>query len=153
MVDLEAIHYVHPLIVHFPIALLLVAVVLDLLALALKRPSLHRVALWNLCLGTIGAGVAVLTGREAAEVAKHSFQIWKVMEQHQRFGFATLILATLASALRLVTRDRLTPPLRAVSLILMIAMAVTLSLGARLGGRLVHEFGVHAYGAPQHETP
>ncbi|MBI3996435.1 MAG: DUF2231 domain-containing protein [Candidatus Omnitrophica bacterium] len=144
MVDLEVIHYIHPLIVHFPIALLLTAVLLDGLAIILKRPALHRVALWNLCLGTVGAGVAVLTGREAAEVAKHSFEIWKVMEQHQRFGFATLIFATLASALRLVKRDQLPPSLQAVSLILMLAMAVTLSLGARLGGRLVHEFGVHA---------
>ena len=58
----------HPLVVHFPIALLLSAVGLELLALLLKRPALHRISLWNLCLGTLGAAAAVLTGLRA-EVA------------------------------------------------------------------------------------
>ena len=52
----------HPLVVHFPIALLLTAVLLDLAALVLRRPGLHRIALWNLSLGALGAGIAVLTG-------------------------------------------------------------------------------------------
>lgn len=82
----------HPLVVHFPIALLLTAVCVDLAALVLKRPALHRVALWNLTLGTIGAGVAVLSGLRAGDVAKHSFEIWHVMELHKRLGFITLIL-------------------------------------------------------------
>ncbi|MBI2104661.1 MAG: DUF2231 domain-containing protein, partial [Candidatus Omnitrophica bacterium] len=74
----------HPLVVHFPIALLLAAVLVDALALVLKRPAWHRVAFWNLCLGTVGAAAAVLTGLRAAEVAKHTFAIHQVMELHQK---------------------------------------------------------------------
>ena len=66
---------VHPLVVHFPIALLLTAVALDLLAVALKRPGWHRIALWNLAMGTAGAGLAVWSGLRASEVAKHTFDI------------------------------------------------------------------------------
>ena len=132
----------HPLVVHFPIALLLTALGLDLLALIARRPSLHRVALWNLVLGTLGAGVAVLTGLQAEDIAKHSFEIWQVITLHKRLGITTLILGLMATGLRLKTHDQLSARGRALALVLMVAMAGTLSFGAYLGGRLVYEFGV-----------
>jgi uncharacterized membrane protein len=132
----------HPLVVHFPIALLLAAVLLDALALGLKRPGLHAVALWNLWLGTLGAAIAVLTGLRAAEVAKHTFEIHQVMELHRKLGIATLVLGGLVVAWRLWVRDRLSHPARILTLVVMLAMAGTLGYGAHLGGRLVYEFGV-----------
>jgi uncharacterized membrane protein len=121
---------------------LLTAVFLDLTALALKQSGLHRIALWNLALGTLGAGAAVLTGLQASEVAKHTFEIHRVMELHKRLGITTLILGSLAIAWRLWKRDRLARWARVVTLLGMLAMAVTLAYGAHLGGRLVYEFGV-----------
>ena len=139
LLDIES---VHPIVVHFPIALLLSAVAVDGLALLLKRPALHRVALWNLCLGTLGAAAAVWTGLEAEETAKHSFEIWQVMTLHKRLGITTLILGVLASGLRLLTRDQLSPRRRALAYVLMLAMASTVAYGGYLGGRLVYELGV-----------
>lgn len=133
---------VHPLVVHFPIALLLSAVGLDLVALVLKRPPLHRLALWNLTLGTLGAGVAVWTGYRAADIAKHSFEIHQVMELHRKLGIATLILGSLAVIWRLWQRDTLGGLARTLTLLLMLVMTGTLAFGAHLGGRLVYEFGV-----------
>ena len=133
---------VHPLMVHFPIALLLTALLLDVLALVLKRPGLHRVALWNLSLGTMGAAVAVRTGLWAAEIAKHTFEIHQVMELHRKLGVATLSLGVLVVAWRLWKRDQLGIRARAVTLMLMLFIAGTLGYGAHLGGRLVYEFGV-----------
>jgi len=132
----------HPLVVHFPIALLLTALLLDALALILKRPALHRVALWNLALGTLGAGAAVWSGLQAGGVAKHTFEIHQVMELHRKLGIATLVIGILVTLGRLVVRERLPGWARAVSLILMLGMAGTLAYGAHLGGRLVYEFGV-----------
>ena len=133
---------IHPLIVHFPIALLLTALALDMLAAVLKRPALHRIGLWNLSLGTLAAAAAVLSGRQAAAVAKHSFEIWQVMELHEHLGITTLVLGCLAVAWRLSRRDRFSSTGRLVALLLMCAMAGTLSYGAYLGGRMVYEFGV-----------
>ena len=130
------------MVVHFPIALLLSAVALELLALALKRPALHRVSLWNLGLGTIGAGTAVWTGWQAAEIAKHTFEIHQIMELHRKLGLATLILGTLVLVWRLWWRDQLSRQVRLMLLAVLLAMAGTLSYGAHLGGRLVYEFGV-----------
>ena len=132
----------HPLIVHFPIALLLTALLCDVLALALRRPQIHRIALWNLCLGTVGAGAAVFTGLRAADVAKHSFEIWEIMERHERLGITTLVLGVVIAGWRLVTRDRLTPRVRTLTIVGMMVMAAVLGTGAYLGGRMVYEFGV-----------
>lgn len=132
----------HPLIVHFPIALLLTALVLDALAWLLKREDLRRVALWNLTLGTAGAAAAVASGLQAETVAKHSFEIWQIMALHKRLGITTLILGLMATTLRWSRRDRLTPRRRAFALALGLGMAATVSIGAYLGGRLVYEFGV-----------
>ena len=143
----------HPLVVHFPIALLSTAVLLDCLALVLKRPALHRAALWNLGLGTLGAGLAVWGGLRAAEVAKHTFAIHQVMELHQKLGIATLILGVLVVAWRLSTRDRLGVRSRLLALMLMLIMSGTLAYGAHLGGRLVYEFGVGgSFGAAGHHA-
>lgn len=145
-----AIARLHPLIVHFPIALLVTGVGLDFLGLILRRPSLQRVALWNLALGTCGAAAAVATGLEAEEVAKHSFEIWKIMQLHKRLGITTLILGIMLTAGRLAKRDNLSPRLRWVSLVVMLAMAASVSIGGYLGGRLVYEFGVGSHvGASQ----
>jgi len=144
----------HPLVVHFPIALLLTALALDALALLLRRPSLHRVALWNLCLGTAGAAVAVLTGLRAAEVARHSFDIHRIMELHRKLGIATVSLGSLLVAWRLWRRDRLTSRSRLLVLLLMLAMGSTLAYGAYLGGRMVYEFGVGgSFGIPAPDPP
>lgn len=132
----------HPLIVHFPIALLLTATALDLMATLMKRPNLHRVALWNLGLGTLGAATAVLTGLQAEEVAKHSFEIWRVLEIHERLGITTLLLAIMVLAWRLTHRDHLTRRARLLTLGVMLVMCTTVSIGGYLGGRLVYEFGV-----------
>ncbi|MBI3324292.1 MAG: DUF2231 domain-containing protein [Candidatus Omnitrophica bacterium] len=132
----------HPMVVHFPIALLSVAALLDLLALALKRPGIHRVALWNLTLGTLAAACAVLSGLRAESVAKHSFEIEKVMALHERLGITTLILSLMASAWRLAHRDRLSPRARMLTTLVGLLAVGSLAFGAHLGGRLVYEFGV-----------
>lgn len=132
----------HPLIVHFPIALLLSALACDILALVLRREALHRVGLWNLALGTLGAGAAVWTGLQAEEVAKHSFEIFQVMDRHERLGQITLGLAVVTLGWRLWRRDRFALPARLGVLLLMTLMAASLAYGAHLGGRLVYEFGV-----------
>ena len=133
---------IHPLVVHFPIALLLSSLLLDGLALALKRPAIHRVALWNLCLGVLGAAAAVLTGLQAERVAKHSFEISQVMELHEWLGITTLSVGVLVASWRLWKRERLTRFFRWATLGAMVVMASTVTWGAYLGGRLVYEFGV-----------
>src|SRR4029078_10659756 len=57
---------IHPMVVHFAIALVLVAVFLDLLGVVARRPSLHGAAFINL----IGAGVFSIAAVAAGMVAE-----------------------------------------------------------------------------------
>ncbi|MGE5333523.1 MAG: DUF2231 domain-containing protein [Nitrososphaerota archaeon] len=52
----------HPIIVHFPIALLLTSVALDFAAVFLRRAMLADAATWALILGTPGALAALASG-------------------------------------------------------------------------------------------
>ena len=58
---------IHPLIVHVPIALLVAAVVTDLLSVVMaRRPALREAATWLYC---AGAGTAVAAFMAAAKGA------------------------------------------------------------------------------------
>ncbi len=132
----------HPLVVHFPVALLLAAFLIETLALLFKRPAWHRVSLWNLCLGVLGAAVAVVTGRQAMTVAKHSFQIYQVMTLHENLGYGVAALVLLVASWRLAARDQLKRWARWVTWALLAAASGMMVFSAHLGGRMVYEFGV-----------
>lgn len=132
----------HPLLVHFPIALLMAALLLETLALLFVRPQWHRLSLWNLALGATGAGMAVLSGRQAMAVAKHSMEIYRIMELHERLGYAVLVVVALTVGWRLVTRDHLNRKTRWLLWVLLAVACGLMGFGAHLGGRMVYEFGV-----------
>lgn len=133
---------IHPLFVHFPIALLITAMALEVLGLVGRSEACRRAALWNLVLGVTGALGAVVTGRIAAATAKHSFEIHQVMTQHERAGYLVLSLAATTLAWRLATRSWQQPWVRWVGAGLLAAACAVLASGAHLGGRLVYEYGV-----------
>lgn len=132
----------HPMLVHFPIALLMAAFLVETLALLFRRSGWHAVSFWCLGLGTLGALAAVLSGRQAMAVAKHSMEIYRIMELHERAGYGVLALAVFVTGWRLVKRDQLKPRTRRLLWVLMAAACGLMAFGATLGGRMVYEFGV-----------
>ena len=139
---MEFLAPLHPVFVHFPVALLLAAGLLEVLALLLRKPALHVVSLWNLVLGTLGAVAAFFSGEEAEEASEHVAAAHQLIERHELLGKITLVVAVIVTRLRLVTRDRLPGWLRAAAVALMLTAAGSVAAGGYLGGRLVYEFGV-----------
>jgi uncharacterized membrane protein len=85
------------MVVHFPIALLLTSVLLELLALYKPwQERLRMPALITLVLGTLGAALAVATGPD--DMARG---VSSLVHTHERFADLTLILFGLLSAWRL----------------------------------------------------
>ena len=82
----------HPLIIHFPIALLLVAPLLVLVGAPLKpekgRPVLY-VALALMVAGTLSIFLAASTGEAAGKLAERTPQIDAVLERHEELADAT----------------------------------------------------------------
>lgn len=131
---------IHPITVHFPIALLTAALLMETLALLLRRPEWSRVSLWCLGLGGLGAAASVLTGRQAMVMAKHSFEIHQIMTLHERIGYVVLAGSALLLGWRFLARS--SRGWQWAGWGLLAALCGTIAYSAHLGGRLVYEFGV-----------
>lgn len=147
----------HPLIVHFPIALLLVAPLFVVLGLIIPKQwnGLAVAALILMVLGTLGAFAAVSTGEAAGELVERNEAISATLEHHEDlaettrtvFAVLTLIFAAIVVT-PLVLSTTVKPMLRTglcVAFLCLYAFgAVLLVNTAHEGGRLVHEHGVQA---------
>lgn len=90
----------HPIVVHFPIALLIASVSLDMLSLALRRAGLTTAATWLLVLGVPGALAALLTGKVSGSVlntaaASDLLHLHKICAVGASLTFGTLLLLRL----------------------------------------------------------
>lgn len=147
---LAAMVNVHPLAVHFPIALLTCFFVLDLAAaFARKGDNLRIAASWLLYLGTLGACAAVATGLWAEATVPHSEEVHRIIENHEKIGFAVLSISIVLSVWRLANRGSFSPVGRFVHLILALVMVAVMALGADLGGLMVYRYGVATAAAMQ----
>jgi len=143
---------VHPLLVHFPIALLTAFLIVELLAVIFKKESLENVASWMLYLGTLGAMATVAAGWIAAESIAHGSAVHDVMETHETLGFTVLALAVVLSLWRLLAGAPVSVMGRALHLLLAFSMGGVLTAGADLGGLMVYKYGVAVEAVQQPEN-
>lgn len=133
----------HPMTVHFPIALLLVAFLVETLALVLKAPAWHRVAFWNLVLGTWAALAAAVTGGIAAAIAKPpSWESRSVLDLHGFWGALAFAAATTVMAWHLAAGQAMSRQSRWVAWGLLGVTCGIMTFAAHLGARLVYEYGL-----------
>ena len=135
----------HAALNDLPIALLLMAVLFDLLALATRRQSFRQVSFWALVVGAVGGAAAVLSGLEAEEHISHGDAVHRVMETHEMLGFVTLGVFGILALWRIVRERRMGTGERAFGVVLSIVGAGVLFATGFYGGKLVFE---HAAGIP-----
>lgn len=99
----RVIVHLHAVLVHFPIALLLVSVALDLRAG--QSILLRRAAWWSLVLGSLATLPATITGL-LAQLPYATSPLLPVIEQHQYLAFATTALFLVLAAWRWRMRRR-----------------------------------------------
>ncbi|HEY0801337.1 MAG TPA: DUF2231 domain-containing protein [Steroidobacteraceae bacterium] len=135
----------HPLIVHFPLALIVVAAALFIAARLLRSESIAATAAivgtWNLCLGAVAALFALATGLAAVldldvgAAARHAISI------HLRWAvFTTLVLLLLAIWRGAGTSQGSRPSWLFV--ILLVAASAALIVTGYRGGQNVYEYGI-----------
>ena len=84
----------HKLIIHFPIALTIIAVIYDSWALYAKRPELHRTSYGLTLWAAVGALAAAGTGLQLAEIVRIDKA---AVTGHAGFGVtATIVIVALA---------------------------------------------------------
>ena len=138
---------VHPLVVHFPIALLFVAALVDAVALAVRRRHewVRASAVGLYALGALGTAAAFLTGRDASDSVDLPAQAITTLNVHADWAlylvwFAGLYAAVRVAALYWDREGRLAVhlPLALVGLAGLFLVFET----AEHGGELVYRHGV-----------
>src|SRR6266699_4532531 len=85
---------IHKYIIHFPIALTVIAVIYDSWALYARRPELHRTGYGLILWSAVGALAAAGTGLQLAEIVRIDKA---AVTGHAGFGVtATIVIAALA---------------------------------------------------------
>jgi uncharacterized membrane protein len=132
----------HPLFIHFPIVLLTLFFVIDLLATLIKNHGLHKVADWFLYLGAVFAGITVATGLIAASSIPHGDNVHEIMETHEHLGITIFSLASGLSIWRFFAKSGLHGAANAVFLFLAGLLSIFILFAADLGGLMVYKYGV-----------
>ncbi|MDH3744056.1 MAG: hypothetical protein OES47_03020 [Acidobacteriota bacterium] len=150
----------HPALVHFPIALLPVAVLFDFLLVALRRQRdwLDRAASLLYPVAGLGAWAAYEAGEKAADAVGLAAPIVQLtLNKHSDLGHYSFWLLSALAVLRLALTlwdpevRRLVP--RVVILMVAVAGVALVFRTADLGGELVFGHGVGVVGVDHPESP
>ncbi len=124
----------HPVVVHFPIALLLCAVLVELAGAALRRTGFDSIVTFCLLVGAAGAVASAGLGWLAAESEPTSGGTLLV---HRWLGVATALVATVAACWRVAAMRR-SAPLGLGFRLLLAGGGLLTAVAGHYGAMLVH---------------
>ncbi len=136
---------IHPLIIHFPIALLALAVGLTVLDLFYSQKWLQNATLGLYVLGSVSALAAYFSGRDAADSIGLNLKAEVAIGTHSDWGLYTLMYFGLLTLTYFVVKFILkqnTMTIRVLLAIMAMAGFFILAQTADYGGRLVFEYGL-----------
>ncbi len=156
----------HPLIVHFPIVLLLVAPLFIMIGIAMPKSgrTMYIAAFLLMALGAASALLSFATGEAAGKLAERTPEINAAIERHEQlaettrllFSIFTVLFGAMLYAPKLLKFD-IRRKYQAIGLGIFLFFyasgMVMLVNTAHQGGMLVHQYGVHALVAPDSNNP
>lgn len=150
---IEAMSNIHPLLVHFPIALLTGFVLMETLSLISGKNELRVAAKWMLYLGTLGAVAAAFFGLRGAEGVFHEGEVHAQMSQHRDYGLNVVAMSLFLSTWRLFEGSDLIGLSRIIQNLIGLLILGNLMLGADIGGVMVYRYGVAVQAVARDEQP
>lgn len=142
MPGIAAMDNLHPLFVHFPIALLSLFFLLDVVGSLSGKAEWRRAAGWFLYGGAIFAGLTVAMGLIAAASVSHGGDVHEIMEHHEHLGISVFSLAAVLAVWRLLAKGAIQGPANSLYLLSAAILAGLLVFTADLGGLMVYKYGV-----------
>jgi len=130
------------MIVHFPIALIVVGFLADLFALKFKKEiCLSKAGFYLMILGTLGAIFAQITGFFFTNHPE-SGAIAEVFERHESMALVTVIIMVLGSLLRIYLMQKKKEDTKLQWIVFLFYLAGTISVGLTgfLGGTMVFDY-------------
>ncbi|MBF6590272.1 MAG: DUF2231 domain-containing protein [Ktedonobacterales bacterium] len=130
---------IHPMLVHFPIALLFASVALDWLGYCLKHPNLTRAGFYTLLLGAFAAGIAALTGPDHVT---GDAGVPALFAAHQTWAALTVALAVIMAAARFLAARGISGGLALAYLVCTLMLLGAVSLTGYYGGEMTYHHAV-----------
>ena len=137
---IDSSHY-HPMLVHFPIAIITVGFLFDLISMVYKKePCLSRTGYWLEIIGMAGAIFAYGSGYFFTNPMEGEAGVMR--EKHELYATLTLITIIIATLFRIVITymNKESIKLKYISLGLYFLAFVFVSITGYLGGTLVIEY-------------
>ena len=147
--EIESINYFpnyHPLVVHFPIVLLIIASLIQLIFLFTNKKEFGWIVLLLLCLGVIATWLSSNTFHAHPE--KLTGRAQEIFRVHLQMANMTFWISLSALLLKIVTQFQIKRKIILESLIaiMLLASATTVSIAGHHGAMLVHMEGVGPMG-------
>lgn len=137
----EIINHLHPIIVHFPIALIVVGFICDIVLAWKHRTIMPKQGIWVWLIAALGAWVAVATGPEDDARGNTSFlDIHSTLANMTAWAVTVLVLWRLWKAFR--GNQPFTKSVLAGYLIISIASGALVLGTGYYGGKMVYSDGV-----------
>ena len=134
---------IHPLLVHFPLALLTIGFFFDVLgALLVKRSELERTGWWMMTSGVVGIVAAVTTGLLAESRTMIPSDAVGTLDDHKQFAFLAAFLFASVFLWRVAGRTSLPQAMKWLFWIMYSGGVLSVWLAAWQGGILVYVHGV-----------
>ena len=133
--------HLHPMIVHFPIALLIVGFLTDAAGLIIKRDFFVKAGFYLLILGSLGTITALLTGERAGDGIVEQGMLKQALERHEDAAVLTVWLVSITAVARvlLVLLKKYTGFFKIGFLVLYMVAVAALGRTGYYGGKLVYE--------------
>ncbi|RDI41929.1 DUF2231 domain-containing protein [Falsibacillus pallidus] len=129
----------HPLLVHFPIALLIFGTIAQIIAVW-KKDFFHKAAFYLLGAGFLTGLFSYWTGDGAEHFAHQHWGrgVSPLIHTHETYALITLILFGIALAIRVLEKFKPFKMAMALVIILCLAGTTTLALTGHYGGKIVY---------------
>ena len=141
--NLPWLDVIHPIVVHFVIAMALITVVFDVIGVISGKKNLFEVSFWNLIVATVAIFVAIIFGQVEAGLANPYGASRDILNIHSTIGWSLAGVLALLTGWRYVARQKDPANLPRGFLALDVVLAGLVITQVYLGDKLVWVYGLH----------
>jgi uncharacterized membrane protein len=133
----------HPIVVHFVIAMVLFAFCCDGVGYFTHRPQLFEVSFWNMLVATVSVFLAIILGQFEAGLAPTYPAVIPTLTRHQIIGWSLSAIITGITAWKLAIRTTSLHKIPVAYLGAATLLAIVILVQVSLGSQLVWVYGLH----------
>jgi uncharacterized membrane protein len=141
--NLPWLDVIHPIVVHFVIAMALITVVFDVIGVISGKKNLFEVSFWNLIVATVAIFVAIIFGQVEAGLANPYGASRDILNLHSTIGWSLAGVLALLTGWRYVARQKDPANLPRGFLVFDLVLAGLVITQVYLGDKLVWVYGLH----------